>query len=86
MIDFMSGSEHDLTVPAGPEYRSFPTRPKSVQVDAEAVLLVGQDGLTIPMPRKKRFPRPSEIDHSESERVTITPRGSAVTRTPSWLV
>ena len=51
LLDTKTGNRHATFGP-------FPTRPKSVQVDAEAVLLVGQDGQTIRMPRKKTLPSP----------------------------
>ena len=51
LLDQDTGNRHATFGP-------FPTRPKSVQVDAEAVLLVGQDGLVIRMPRKDTLPAP----------------------------
>ena len=51
LLDQDNGNRHATFGP-------FPTRPKSVQVDAEAVHLVGQDGLVIRMPRKATLPAP----------------------------
>ena len=49
LLDEATGNRHATFGP-------FPTRPQSVQVDAEAVLLVGSDGLVIRMPRKAMLP------------------------------
>ena len=51
LLDQATGNRHATFGP-------FPTRPKSVQVDAEAVHLVGKDGLVIRMPRKATLPAP----------------------------